>query len=302
MSSIHLKRRLQKEFFKRESKVNDQFLQALHSIYKITNEDIIDRTSSEWLKFDLPKYQNKIKDDPNYSKMGWYINQMAMDQILPETIFLAKDIESRSVKNFVVSKNLSKALSEVGTRVKIGSFLEMSSPYYIEMDGLEVNGSSLRFAYIDTPYLCDDKVMIRFFIYYIDENKETSTIMKQFEASEDVSIEEIVKVEYYNEVDKFLIQSIFASCIYILGNNEELKEKVNTFAGSKKAIETQKNSFSTEAFHLMGEDFKYLRLLKGDKFSVKGHFRWQRCGKDLKDIKLTFVTPHERALNSNILK
>lgn len=120
---------------------------------------------------------------------------------------------------------------------------------------------------------------------------------------------EIAEIDFSGQLDKMMQEAVkFAakSVIYINSGDPDLRHlkapTPPTTKKEKKQRQFRKLNSRFDVVHV-GFDFLKPKTFNVDEAEVRGHFRWQRCGKELKEVKLVWVTPHLRHFeNTPILR
>ena len=83
---------------------------------------------------------------------------------------------------------------------------------------------------------------------------------------------------------------------YIQSGQEEYSIKKKNYYGKPKI--PPKRFISIRENYIVGRNF--VIAINGEEFGVRGHYRWQPCGKNNQDRKLIFIKPFKKRLTKHI--
>ena len=82
---------------------------------------------------------------------------------------------------------------------------------------------------------------------------------------------------------------------YIMSGQEEYSIKNKNYCKKR----SNKKHISNRENYIVGRNF--VIAVSGEEFNVRGHYRWQVCGKGNKDRKLIFIKPYRKKLTKHIV-
>lgn len=213
-------------------------------------------------------------------------------------------------KNYVFSKNLTKALSETKIEKSVDIGREASS-FYFEMPDVSFNGRSLVCVFGHTVLL-ESSLILRVQTM-IKINSDYQTLGFYFELDNETSIadrfEEFIQGEVILSIfgvsklsydEPSLVRTVINGIIYIFNNSDEMSEKINDFAEKESKLQAQKKIFTEKPFIELGKNFEFLRLVKEGEVSVRGHYRWQPHGEGRRKVRLTFIRPYLKTITREL--
>jgi len=96
------------------------------------------------------------------------------------------------------------------------------------------------------------------------------------------------------------VKIILNILVYIKSGNPDLREFKNDIKYKKNKIPVKKDrELSTSDIILVGFNYKKAIIHRIDETTVSSHFRWQRCGKELSQVKLVCVSEHTRSFKKS---
>ena len=249
-----------------------------------------------------------------------FLDELQRDESMKVYLRAYHDYITYPNKNYIISRNLAKALSETKVDVK-GKYLPKKFNGFIEIEGLlDRDGDEIKgiFVSIQNDFLAMGYLTYNFAnkTYGIghanyDLPKEEELIeekIKQFRHVDrgsnfrDKSREEIMSlldkgvtpdtVYTPSEYDPFL-STIINSLLYI-NSCQDLNESLNVFSKKKSKLEGEIKNFTRKPFVLLGKDFVYPKVYSDSEVVVRGHWRWQPYGPQWSLIKHIYIQPHFR--------
>ncbi|MDB4330455.1 hypothetical protein N9948_01905 [bacterium] len=252
---------------------------------------------------------------------------VAKDESLKVFLRTFKAYKENPTKNFIFTKNLSKALEETKLDIKckflpkeFTAFLDVKEMY--DQDGDHVKGVFVHITQDPLPmmflgclcYSSEYKVhtISHLNIPITEPDQPLAEIVKSYdEISSEVdeeTIEKLKKGEYVdilNKLDKKVEQAkyhkhlhtIFNCILYIHYSPELCVAQENDFSTKKSKRETQKKIFTPKKFFIMGKDFSFPKEYTCGEVGVSGHMRWQPHGPERSLLKHIYIKPHTRNYN-----
>lgn len=218
---------------------------------------------------------------------------------------------SKDSRNIIFNRDLSDTLSSLSVDVGVEAFPQINA--YLEIPNLyDEDGDKIEFLFV---HLLEEGGLKILSMHGMTDSRhvlggryELIAGSKFSDAMYDTNSEGHVVGEYVNGVfqqrrtkskghdltDKNWVRTVVNCLLYLSNPDENLKTQTNTFATKKKKAETQKKIYTQKPFIRVGDDFQRTVLMKETEFGVRGHFRWQPCGPQRSQVKLTLVKPHKR--------
>jgi hypothetical protein len=220
--------------------------------------------------------------------------------------------EENKGKNYVIGKNLSKALFNTKTNVSCSRLPKtfhgfIYLPNLKDNDGEDllgvfcnINQGELRLGFISK------NVTIGFLSLEL-ENDATVESIQIKNAYHQAIFDYDTKESLYTKTDispkwehlGILLNSI----IYITNSDENLVEEVNQFSQKKNKVATEKKIYTSLPFVRVGFNFHLPKtfVYSVDSTLVRGHWRFQPCGPERAFIKHIYIEPHTRNFNEKII-
>ena len=325
-----LERKFEKQYVKNQEQIDVKSIASImHNIIKRTTAIPTDRIGSAFsYNFNYSDATAWVKNS-NFKEVTQpmldYCVQMIesrTDDNIPVMIENLNEHYSKRGKNYVVSIPLMKALKATSINLPTSKLPDYFNGYFElkgfqDKDGEEVPGlwilikrtGGVRFfqCFYYSRHNTSEELHLSSIVFNLDKSQnieecilDCNNFSKRYEPlrafkagafhkKKFIAIDDIHKA---SPLQRLIINIV----IYVKNTSEDLNEEVNKFADKRKKQEAQKNIYTSEKFIPLGRNFEYLKLVSDESFLVKGHFRWQPCGKNWSKVKLTFINPHQRKL------
>lgn len=262
------------------------------------------------IQFDFSEFQNSlINKHPAYGQE--LFDEVMSNQALRMTLVdYSKCYNDSTRKNYIFSHNLTEALSKTKIEQDTTIFQEERS-FYFEMPSLTDSDLQVFCIYGFTIKVGDRFMLIIYlfvkhklvwrtidFTFQIQEGQSLASEFERIMIGD--TLDEFHNSSKINYKDVSIYRTILNGIIYIYNNCEEMDEKLNEFSSKKSKLEVQAKIYTSKPFVELGSNFTFLKMIKDQEVDVRGHFRWQPCGEKRQQVKLIYISPHNRQLTKRI--
>ena len=217
-------------------------------------------------------------------------------------------------KNYIVSKNLCKALKATSSVVKTSYFPDNFQAYIEIPNLLDKVGDQIIGFFVSIVNKYGERRMYTSYITYNSDTKEYAPGYLNFELDLYENMKDLVESYSYierhvNKTDmssakEIVMKSEYSEYIHVLmnailyiNNSKDLSLNVNQFAKKRSKFETQKKIYTSKPFCVVGSNIFLPRVYQVDSTMVSGHFRWQPHGPGRSLLKHIYIDPHPRHYN-----
>lgn len=284
---------------------------------------------------DYMQIVDEVKVAIDFGKENPYVNGIPLREFLPFVnqdesmkIFLRtyKAYADRDSGNYLVTKNLSKALSETKLDIKC-SFLPKEFTAFLDIKDLyDHDGDHIQGVFIDITqdpipavYLACIGLNEELDIYTVshlnvplEQDKSLSEVItKHKEVSSVLTDEQVKKIKDGEILDVIgnmkkeetqadyhqHLHTIFNTILYITHGSENFVVEQNEFSKKVSKQSTQRKIYTPKKFVVLGKNFSLPKEYTCGEVGVSGHWRWQPYGPQRSLIKHIYIKPHTRNYN-----
>ena len=308
---LHIEKMKRKNNFKSSlEEAKCKFIRSLDYL-EIIGENYHPEKQSTLIEVNQDLYEERVKKE--YPALAKFLVKVATTPNNDQRLAVCyKNFKKHNGKYYVLGKHLPKCLAKVS--VDISPNLLKDFVGYLEIPNLtNAQGDKILFAFVSIVTIGEYRHLI---IATSDENLHTDSIRGVLKP--DVSIAEFLskfkivdedgKVDigndtgiikdvrnYENKEKPSVLRTILNAVLFIQQPDADMVLHRNKFDKKRSKMITQKKIYSSLPIHFVGPNFGRLVLEGTKQYGVSGHFRWQPCGPERSQIKLTFVKPHTRS-------
>lgn len=251
-----------------------------------------------------------LYDNPEVSGAYGALNKLIKTDSTFKSLMGVHNEYKENPKNYIVSKELTKALKRTKLDIK-KKHIPRQFRGYLEVPNIEDQyGDQIRGAFISSKtwdsghqvlsigYVVNPSLMVYGFIrlplYDYDDETSLEDIFKDYHSvitrpNEDKSAVITEKTDsVFSEGPKTLVNTM----LYITASNADLVEEVNQFDKKKSKKVVQEKLYTKKPYTFVGRNFQMPRSsyeLSCGEFSVTGHWRYQPHGPGMTQRKWIFI-------------
>ena len=222
---------------------------------------------------------------------------------------MRRAIIEKEMPLFRVGKDFMKVMSSIRKHVPVGQICKKYHSIYIHTPDFIIGDQGYNGAYV-LPFVGDEYTR-KWVMMFLTPNDEYSIMRTAFQCSatkdglidffkfeEKGSLFANHEAQQMSEATRAALAGILNCAIYANSQDPdiELMRPLKTY--SKKDLETmpslKKENLCTLPVRLLNWEYHTGRQYSIGEGSVTGHWRWQPCGPEKKDVKLIWIDEHVR--------
>jgi len=276
---------------------------------------------------EFPINKEPLVDGFNLKSLMPLISQ---DESMKVFLRTYKGYKEKPHKNYIIHKNLVKALSETKLDIK-SKYLPKEFTAFIDLQGLVDNdGDEIKGVFVDITQEHGGMLYLgivnyteainNFPISHLnipldDEKRSIAEVIKDYDQVYSTIRPELLaslntkdgKIENFDGFYKLIFQAgyhnyihaILNAILYIHNSPKLCIEQENNFSEKKSKMVAQKNIYTSKKFVVLGKDFSFPKEYSCGEVGVVGHFRWQPYGPNRELVKHIYINPHVRNYRSS---
>ncbi len=226
----------------------------------------------------------------------------------PMDIVLSESLNSfiRKPNIFSFSDDFAKELNNVELDTHTSKINFNIKPTLIDIPGDMLQVSSPRKPYVEAFYIISegDRVIAWILSNQADGVSEALGFSIARLKEENLTVKELINklIDPKATFDQFdllekQLKFLFNALLYIQSGDPDLRKYVppaKPLSMRERQFKKANKNVSLYPMTAVGYGYKKPNLRYAEESTVKGHFRWQVCGKERANVKLIWIAPHVR--------